>query len=197
MVGWYPANGNANDITPSPDNGTLNGGATFAPGEVAQAFSLNGTTAYVSAPDVAKINFGTGDLSLDAWIKTSNASGVQSFIDKRVGDNVSTFTGYSFFTFNGNLGVQLADGTATNFVSATNVADGAFHHVAVTVVRNSATGGNLYVDGVSVLTFDPTVRPGSLTNNAELRIGRNSPNTILDRFFQWLDRRGRAVQPCA
>ena len=186
MVAWWPADNNANDVTASPDNGTLNGGATFAAGEVAQAFSLNGTTAYVSAPDVAKINFGTGDFSIDAWIQTSNANGVQSFVDKRVGDNVSVFTGYSFFTFNGNLGVQLADGTASNFISATNVANGAFHHVAVTVVRNSTTGGHLYVDGASVLTFDPTVRAGSLTNTAELRIGRNSPNTVLDLFFSGL-----------
>ena len=140
MVGWYPGDNNANDITPSPNNGTLNGGATFAPGEVAQAFSLNGTTAYVSAPDVPKINFGTGDFSLDAWIQTSNSSSTQSFIDKRVGDNVSVFTGYSFFTFNGNLGVQLADGAAEIFISATNVADGLFHHVAVTVDRDSPTG---------------------------------------------------------
>jgi concanavalin A-like lectin/glucanase superfamily protein/HYR domain-containing protein len=186
MVAWWPADGNANDITPSPDNGTLNGGATFAPGEVAQAFSLNGTTAYVSAPDVPKINFGTGDFSIDAWIKTSNTDDVRVIVDKRVGKNGTTFTGYSFFTFNGNLAVQLADGTFLNFISTTNVADGAFHHVAVTVVRTSTTGGNLYVDGVPVFNFNPKVRPGSLTNSAELRIGRRSPNTGLGAFFNGL-----------
>jgi len=191
LVAWWPGDDNANDITPSPDNGTLNGGATFAAGEVANAFSLDGTTAYVSAPEVPKINFGTGDFSIDAWIQTSNASTTQAIVDKRSGDNVSVFTGYHLFTFQGNLGVQLADGlgggiTATNFVSATNVANGAFHHVAVTVVRNSATGGNLYVDGVSVLTFDPTGRPGSLTNTAEFRIGRNCPSTLADNFFNGL-----------
>lgn len=186
MVGWWPADGNATDITPSPDNGTLNGGATFASGEVAQAFSLNGTTAYVSAPDASKLNFGTGDFSIDAWIKTSSNTGVHAIVDKRVGNNATTFTGYHLFTFNGNLAVQLADGTFFNFISTTNVADGAFHHVAVTVVRNSATGGNLYVDGVPVFNFNPTGRPGSLTNNAELRIGRNCPNTVLDTFFNGL-----------
>lgn len=186
MVGWYPGDNNANDITASPDNGTLNGSATFAAGKVAQAFSLNGTTAYVSAPDVAKLDFGTGDFSIDAWINSSGAGTIQPIVDKRDGDNSSVFTGYSFFTFNGNLGVQLADGTASNFVSTTDVVDGTFHHVAVTVVRNSTTGGNLYVDGVSVLTFNPTARSGSLDNGAELRIGRNSPNTILDPFFQGL-----------
>ena len=196
LVAWWPGDNNAilvpsQDITPSPDDATLNGGATTAAGEVAEAFSLNGTTAYVSAPDVPKINFGTGDFSIDAWIQTSNASTTQAIIDKRSGDNVSVFTGYHLFTFQGNLGVQLADGlgggiTATNFVSATNVANGAFHHVAVTVDRDSATGGNLYVDGASVLTFDPTGRQGSLTNTAELRFGRNCPNTLADNFFNGL-----------
>src|SRR5207253_9535330 len=72
--------------------------------------------------------------------------------------------------------VQLADGTATNFIDGPNLADGIFHHVAVTVKRNSTTGGKLFVDGVVVLTFDPTSRPNSLTNTAELRIGGHSLN---------------------
>ena len=84
--------------------------------------------------------------------------------------------GYSLRLFDGQLGVQLADGhnvsgeTLTNFYGGPNVADGIFHHVAVTVKRNSTTGGKLFVDGVVVLTFDPTSRPNSLTNTAELRI---------------------------
>lgn len=186
MVGWWPADGNANDITPNPDNGTLNGGATFAPGMVAQAFSLNGTTAYVSAQTANKINFGKGDFSIDAWIKTTNANGVQIIVDKRVGKNGTTFTGYSLFTFNGNLAVQLADGTFLNFISTTNVADDRPHHVAVTIVRKSLTGGNLYVDGMPIFNFNPTGHLNSLDNSAELRIGRHSPNTVLDTFFKGL-----------
>src|SRR5207253_9197940 len=72
--------------------------------------------------------------------------------------------------------VQLADGTATNFIDGPNLADGIFHHVAVTVKRNSTTGGKLFVDGAVVLTFDATVRPNTLTNTAELRIGGHSIN---------------------
>jgi hypothetical protein len=51
--------------------------------------------------------------------------------------------------------------------------------VAVTVDRDSARGGNLYVDGVAVLTFDPTNRPGNLGNREPLFIGRHAgePNT--------------------
>ena len=184
MVAWCPADGNTFDITPSPLNGSLNGGATFASGEVGQGFSLNGTTAFVSALDAVKINFGTGiDFSIDAWIKTSNAIGIQSIIDKRKG-NFPTLKGYHLFTSNGNLGVQLATGTFLNFISTKNVADGLFHHVAVTVDRNTA--GMLYVDGIPVHPFNPTGHEGDLTNTAALMIGRRSPNTgtISAGFFK-------------
>ena len=44
----------------------------------------------------------------------------------------------------------------------------------MTVDRDSPTGGRLYVDGVVVLTFNPTLEPGDLSNNAALLIGGHS-----------------------
>src|SRR5207237_7898939 len=41
MVAWYPGDGNAHDIQDGHD-GTLQGGVTFAPGEVEQAFNFGG-----------------------------------------------------------------------------------------------------------------------------------------------------------
>src|SRR6266852_247786 len=49
MVAWYSADGNANDFFGN-NNGTLQNGATFTSGEVGTAFSLNGTSAFVSLP---------------------------------------------------------------------------------------------------------------------------------------------------
>jgi hypothetical protein len=71
----------------------------------------------------------------------------------------------------------LGDGTFFNYISPSSLPDlrdGVSHHVAVTVDRDSARGGNLYVDGVVVLTFDPTNRPGSLANREPLFIGRHA-----------------------
>src|SRR5260370_18137079 len=42
MVSWWPGDGNANDIQ-GTNNGVVEGGATFAPAEVLQGFSMNGT----------------------------------------------------------------------------------------------------------------------------------------------------------
>jgi len=46
MVAWWPGDGNPYDIQ-GGRTGTLQGGVTFASGEVAQAFSFDGSTGYV------------------------------------------------------------------------------------------------------------------------------------------------------
>lgn len=193
MVAWYPGNDNTKDITTYANTGTFNGTTAYAAGEVANGFSLNGAS-YVSAPSAAQNNFGTGDFSIDAWIQTSSNAN-QTIVDKRAYDTVNGvwLPGYLFFTSGGYLGAQLlAGGSWTNFIASTGpVADGILHHVALTVIRNSATGGNLYVDGVSVLTFNPTAYSGSsLDNTNELRIGRtltDEPSGVTAYFTGIID----------
>src|SRR5206468_12218446 len=66
MVAWYQGEGNANDIQ-GGNNGTLQNGATFAAGEVGQAFSLDGVDdqIFIGNPTSLRI---TGDLTIDAWV---------------------------------------------------------------------------------------------------------------------------------
>jgi hypothetical protein len=61
-------------------------------------------------------------------------------------------------------------GVAT-FVATNHLRDGSYHHVAATLDRSSTNGGKIYVDGIPVLTFNPTVLSGPLSNNAPVRIG--------------------------
>lgn len=182
LISWWPADGNANDIQDGND-GTLVGGAGFATGQFGEAFVFGGVSADgVVVPDHPSLDFGpTDDFSIDAWIlaEVSGSSGVRVIVDKRDAPNGNTAVGYVLFLFNGRLGFQLADaplvaGAHTNFVSpGPDLRDGTFHHVAVTVVRSSSTGGKLYVDGVVVFTFDPTLEPGNLSNNKPLLIGKH------------------------
>ena len=184
MVAWWPGDNHANDLVAPLANGTLMSGATFAAGKVGAAFSLSGATDYVNVPDSLKLNPGAGDFSIDAWILTKEASGTFDIVDKRTrtanaaGANV--YTGYALYVSQGRLGMQLADGGAlssgfTNYTSAgPTIADGQWHHVAVTVKRGNTTGGVLIVNGAVALTFSPTGRAGSLTNTADLSIGQES-----------------------
>lgn len=188
MAAWWPLDETsgvtAADIAGFPTNGAhVNGPAPVA-GKVAGALGFDGVNDYVQVANHASLNFGTGNLSIDAWIRTSATSGIQLIVDKRV--EAASTQGYSFFIGNGMLGFQLAQGggssicstaptsSCTNYGSGAFVADGQWHHVAVTVERGSTTGGRFYVDGLPVATFDPTIRPGSLTNTSPLRLGSRS-----------------------
>ncbi len=65
MVGWWPGDGNAKDITPHDHDGVLHG-ATFTSGEVGQAFSLEGTDDFVSVPNASALN--PTKITVDAWV---------------------------------------------------------------------------------------------------------------------------------
>ncbi len=175
MVALWPA-GERTDSTLEEiwlgNNGTLLQGARRVFGWIDCAVDLDGTNDYVNVPDNAYLDFGTGDFSIDAWIQTSQSSGTQSVLDKRVS---GPYRGWHVYTASGKLGLQLADGNYTNFTSQAFVADGNWHHVAITADRSSSTGLKFYVDGSQVgSSLNPTGRSGSLSNSSALRIGTRS-----------------------
>ena len=62
LVGWWPGNGNANDIA-NGNNATLQDGATFAPGMVGQAFTFDGMRDSVN--EAAPVHFALQDVDED------------------------------------------------------------------------------------------------------------------------------------
>lgn len=193
MVAWYPLDEitglTAVDISTNSNNGLHTNAPTPVLGKVGFALSFDGIDDYVEIPDHPTLDFGTGNLSIDLWVKTTDTSGVKVLLDKRV--EISSglqedVQGYSFYLSNGTLAFQMADdgnrswwcsisatASCTNYGSGVFVADGQWHHVAVTVQRASM-GGKFYVDGALVGSFDPSFRPGSLTNSVPLQLGRRS-----------------------
>jgi len=73
-----------------------------------------------------------------------------------------------------------------------SVADGQWHHVAVTVDRDVAIGGRLFVDGQAVMTFDPTPASGDANNTADLLIGR-SPAVQTRAPASFMERSTRSI----
>jgi hypothetical protein len=73
LVAWYRAEGTASDRV-GGNHGTLENGATFAPGRVGEAFSLDGVAGQVFAADVPAIN-PTDALTLAAWVFPTATSG--------------------------------------------------------------------------------------------------------------------------
>jgi len=177
MVAWWPldetSGTTAHDIAGYPNNGTWINNPTPVPGMVSGALSFNGNNS-VEVVDHSELNFGKDDFSIDVWVKVkeTGSSSVQTILDKRIASQPNQI-GYELYLYGGKPGIQLADGTFTNYNSTTSIADGNWHFIAVTVERNNSSGLLFYVDGGLVSTFNPTAHAGNLTNAAPFVIARN------------------------
>lgn len=178
LVAWWTADGNSYDFART-NHATLSG-ATYTGGQVAEGFTFDGLDDSVIAPHDALLNLNTNqDLTIEAWIRplaNTNDSGVMSLAGKRFGTNDQAL-GYELFLINGKLGFQIADaplrsGNFANYLPyMADLRDGAWHHVAVSLDRDSATGCRLFVDGVRKCALSATTKAGSLTNAEPFRIG--------------------------
>lgn len=81
MVGWWPGDGDPEDIADG-NNGMLVGGMTFAAGQVGQAFSFDGSSGYVSVPDSPSLHNFTNGITIDAWIYPKEFQCYGRIVDK-------------------------------------------------------------------------------------------------------------------
>jgi hypothetical protein len=176
MIAWWQGEGNGRDSVGTNDGKALNG-LTFTNGEVHQAFWFDGVDDIMIVSNSPELNFTNGtDFSIEGWVQAfphSTDFDVISLVDKRNNQGV----GYELSLEGGNLHCRLADTSGGGLVVTTggpDIRDGVFHHVALTIARNSATGCNFYVDAQLVGTFDTFGVPGSLVHGAPLYLGQNS-----------------------
>jgi len=201
MRAWWPldelSGTTAQDIAGA--NPGAYGTSGHEPGQyVENSLKVTAAAQFVEVGSNANLDFGTGSFSIDAWVRTFDAAtSVRTILDKR--EFSPSIRGYSLSVSFGRLVFQLADGgTFTNFATIANpLTNGQWNHVTVTVDRaGGAAGGKLYINGVAE-TFDPTVRPGSVTNSGNLRIGQAADNSSIN-FNGNIDEvvlYGRALDP--
>jgi len=179
LVGWWPGDGNANDIQLG-SNGTLMNGATFAPGLVGQAFSFDGVNAFVNVPDTPALHAVTTGVTVDAWINPLAPAG-EAWILARRDPLVSEGFGLQINN-EGFITTQMQTAVLSVIASAVPVIrfNGQWQHVAMTA--DTATGQVLlYVNGqpvpLQVVSGSPTVS-GTFANVSHLFIGqRQSSDT--------------------
>jgi len=149
LVSWWPGEGNANDVI-GANNGVVAGGISFAPGEVGQALSLNGTNAYISVPASSSLNVGaSGAFTIEGWINPQSVGSQEPIAEWQNGVQFWISVAGS-----GNLSAQIVDtsgsGHLLNSSSGVLVAN-QFQHVALTYDKSSGVG-TLYVNGAVVAT---------------------------------------------
>lgn len=180
LVGWWPGDGNTNDIQLG-SNGTLVNGATFAPGLVGQAFSFDGVNAFVDIPDTPALHAVTTAFTIDAWINPQPS--LQEFggwILARRDPFVSEGFGLQINN-DGFLATQMRANAYFSIASTVPVIqfNGQWQHVAVTAdTANSSV--LLYVNGraVPLQAGNGSPTSGTFANVSHLFIGqRQSSDT--------------------
>lgn len=159
MVAWWPGDGSAADIA-GANAGTLVGGATYAPGRVDQAFSLNGTDAWVQVPDSAALRI-TGAITIDAWVSPTALGG-------RVVDKITAGTGDGYLLdTHGGVVRLIVDGQILS--GSTSIPTGVWSHIAGTYDGSEM---RVYLNG----SLDGSVAASVAipTNALPVRIGADS-----------------------
>src|SRR3954453_4599985 len=175
-VAWYRAQNDGVDSI-GPNFATANGGAPYTTGEVRQAFSLNGTTAYVSAPDNVSLHL-TSALTIEGWFFLTGGSGVRTIVAKTAGSSFSN----SFVVYiaaNGAIAAAYGDTSSIDgFSTSTFPTTNAWHHFAYTY---DGTTQQLFLDGASAGSAAATTAIGY--EKHPLLIGAGIDNEALIRCF--------------
>lgn len=206
LVAWFTGDGNANDISGNVNNGTLQGGLTYAVGKVGQGFqfdaSLSGSVSVADAPSLNP----TAQISVEGWVyptldfifpntmaiivnKETNAAGQFEMARRNSNNNCPSGGGIP----TGNLAVYIAGISGLpddcgGWVNGNALLPlNTWSHVAMTY-----DGANLraFVNGVNTRTVAATgaipttngiLRWGKRVMNAEAWVGQMDEMSIYNR----------------
>jgi hypothetical protein len=178
LVGWWPGDGNANDISDGNNDGSLIDNIGFITGNVDEAFTISGSPpGYVQVPNSSLLE--STNVTVDAWVRADGTPGQFRYIVAK-GAKDCLAASYGLYTgFGSGLQFYVFDGITTFAVSpavaAGDVWNGAWHHVAGTYDGKNV---RLYLDGieVGVGTSTDIVIGYSLSTDNDLVIGNYLDN---------------------
>ncbi len=170
----------------SNENFNIENGTT--PPVQANALHLDGAGNYAAINNNTLGNFGTGNFTIETWIKTEE-TGLAYIFNKRSVCDLGSF--WNILLESGKVRLEIYD-TPNGIPSLISlgvqvVNDGDWHHLAIT---RSGTSFNIYVDGV----LDKNQTAGglhNLSNTAKLAIGKmpicntSTLNGQLDEIRVW------------
>ncbi len=187
-VAFYRADGTAVDAV-NGLNGVLSGGATYAAGEVGQAFSFDGGSGIVSLPGTTTgpLDITGTAITIEAWVyqtdptQANNGGAQQTILDKFYDTG---FTGYGLVTLNGELALQIATASNTSYTltAPSALPLNTWVHVAGTYDGGTA---RLFVNGVQVASGSQS---GAILHNAlPAAIGNDNAGSGLYGFKGRID----------
>ena len=183
LVGWWTFEGNAADMSGNGRDGTLVGAADFGEGISGQGLVLydNGYVNIDGWPGV----LGSSGITVSAWVRswsmgTGDTGSASCDAIVGWGPNVAT----NRFGFRINAGRLRHEHHGGNVQGDTVMADGQWHHVAVTVEKNATISYPqvvLYLDGQDDTRASTDPDAYNIQAGPDARIGSRA--TANDRFF--------------
>jgi hypothetical protein len=184
LVGWWRGENNANDNL-GVGNGTANGGVSYEPGVVGQAFRIDGASGRINVPDNDAFKL-VDALTIEAWVKLINRVDGLSLMMR--GDDRPGLDPYFMGVGGGNLDFGISDEVDSDYVSTPMLLN-QWIHVAGTF--DAASGSiKLYVDGELKAQKTTTRRPARDLNpnfSPGLGIGNVQGSWINFPWDGWLD----------
>jgi hypothetical protein len=162
-------------------NGTAVGGLTYTAGKSGNAFTFNGTNAYVKLPN-SSLNSLTGDFSVSLWFY-GNGSGVVQALFSNTGYNGTIDKGFWIYqTTAYEIITAIYGGGGTTSLKTTSITNGVWHHIVVT--RLGSTRTRIYINGALATSNSDTRNPEYFTNNTPC-IGAldYNPNFALTTYY--------------
>jgi len=154
-------------------------GVTIEKGPFGNNFVFDGLS-YARSSVVPSLKFGTGDISIVFWFKTSTDFGsvaIMTHIEGELGANDEVRVEFNSDDTVRGVIRDNQDGTGVSISSSSQYNNGIWHLVSITIDRDSVTGMNLYIDGeTDASPVDPTGENQSI-NAASLTLGASDSDS--------------------
>jgi hypothetical protein len=165
LISWWRAEGNATDAL-NVNNGTLQGGTTFAAGEVGEAFSFNGTNSTVQISNSASLNFASNaPITIELWAYRTGGETTMYLIGKR---NTNCGTAQYEMGFDPYRGLFF-DSQSGSVATGIQIPMNTWMHLAG--IYDGTNTFNFYTNGVLAAAGTGNLGP---SNSAPLIIGNSS-----------------------
>lgn len=153
-------------------------GKLSAPGKVGKGLRFDGKEDFWEVPLASKgLDFGSGDFSIEFWLKTSEAGPPKSLIDKRN----SVPVGYLVYVQDGRVGLQVGKASDRSEVrSLLRIDDNRWHHVAAVAKRLPTQPARIFVDGKPSSSLSRNLTIEDVDSKVPVWFGRHHRNYHVD-----------------
>jgi hypothetical protein len=143
LVGWWKAEGNANDSSGFSHDGAAQGGATCVEGWIGQTFTFDGLNDFIQVNDDPALRMPSA-LTIEFWLKRQRLIGAYEYLIEKGGNWNSGNQNYALQIHGPDNGLCLTWNRAYRIAGVIN--DLNWHHCAVTATNLDADPV-LYIDG--------------------------------------------------